>query len=315
MYSASGITGSVEEDRNGTDLSALARFLPYGEEITSTASDRMKFATYTRDSFTALDNADQRYYASSYGRFNTADQYMASTGPSDPGSWNRYAYVTGDPVNNYDSQGLANCSAGDPLPCTVTIKDTGPVYGPGGPFGAGTADGYGGQPPFWDGYASKAAFLRHIQCTPVLQPVDMPSDELQTMISQTNAAATAALQGADNDGGAAFVVQMVQFFRDNFRVGGPWDFKENYADPTTHDVAKNFGNFAFGAVMQSFGLSYRVAQSAAGLYQIYLCQSGGACGAGTLFTYPFGDQANDAAMIQKGYLYQSLQGSGQCPPE
>jgi hypothetical protein len=74
MYSASVITGSVEEDRNGTDLSALARFLPYGEEISSTVSERMKFATYTRDSFTALDYADQRYYASSYGRLNTAGE-------------------------------------------------------------------------------------------------------------------------------------------------------------------------------------------------------------------------------------------------
>ena len=56
--------------------------------------------------------ADQRYYASSYGRFNTADPYQASAGPSDPGSWNRYSYVGGDPVNNHDWQGLAidlNC--------------------------------------------------------------------------------------------------------------------------------------------------------------------------------------------------------------
>jgi len=51
--------------------------------------------------------ADQRYYASSYGRFNTADPYQASAGPSDPGSWNRYSYVGGDPVNNHDWQGLA----------------------------------------------------------------------------------------------------------------------------------------------------------------------------------------------------------------
>jgi RHS repeat-associated protein len=76
-YSVSGLTGSVDEDRNGTDRDGAARFLPYGEEITSTVSDRMKFATYTRDSFTALDYADQRYYASSYGRFNSADPYMA----------------------------------------------------------------------------------------------------------------------------------------------------------------------------------------------------------------------------------------------
>ena len=55
---------------------------------------------------TGLTTADQRYYASSYGRFNTADPYQASAGPSDPGSWNRYAYVEGDPVNANDPRGL-----------------------------------------------------------------------------------------------------------------------------------------------------------------------------------------------------------------
>lgn len=53
-----------------------------------------------------MNGRDQRYYASSYGRFNTADQYQASAGPGDPGSWNRYAYVNGDPVNYNDPQGL-----------------------------------------------------------------------------------------------------------------------------------------------------------------------------------------------------------------
>ena len=40
-----------------------------------------------------FDYADQRYYASGYGRFNTADPYPASAGPSDQGSWNRYHRV------------------------------------------------------------------------------------------------------------------------------------------------------------------------------------------------------------------------------
>ncbi len=51
---------------------------PYGDEITSTSSDREKFATYTRDFYTGLDYADQRFYASTYGRFNTPDPYMAA---------------------------------------------------------------------------------------------------------------------------------------------------------------------------------------------------------------------------------------------
>ena len=46
-----------------------------------------RLATYNRDSYTGLDYADQRYFASTYGRFNTADPYQASGGPGDPGSW------------------------------------------------------------------------------------------------------------------------------------------------------------------------------------------------------------------------------------
>jgi RHS repeat-associated protein len=107
-----GSAGAVFQDRLGTNRVGGARFYPYGEEIgAASANDRVKFGTYTRDSFTGLDYADQRFYASSYGRFNTADQYQASAGPKNPGSWNRYAYVEGDPINAYDPRGQSLCSA------------------------------------------------------------------------------------------------------------------------------------------------------------------------------------------------------------
>lgn len=51
-------------------------------------------------------SADQRYYSSQYGRFMTPDPYRASGGASDPQSWNRYAYVKGDPINHIDRRGL-----------------------------------------------------------------------------------------------------------------------------------------------------------------------------------------------------------------
>lgn len=53
--------------------------MPFGDKITSTSNDREKFATYTRDSYTGLDYADQRFYASTYGRFNTPDPYVAAS--------------------------------------------------------------------------------------------------------------------------------------------------------------------------------------------------------------------------------------------
>jgi RHS repeat-associated protein len=101
--------GAMYQDRLGTNRSGGARFRPYGDEITSTGNDRVKFGTYTRDSLSGLDYADQRFYASSYGRFNTPDPYAGSGGPQSPASWNRYSYTRGDPVNSHDPHGLRDC--------------------------------------------------------------------------------------------------------------------------------------------------------------------------------------------------------------
>jgi RHS repeat-associated protein len=69
------------------------------------ANDQVKFASYTRDSVTGLDYADQRYYSSTFGRFMTSDRLDTSADPTKPLSWNRYGYVIGDPVNANDPTG------------------------------------------------------------------------------------------------------------------------------------------------------------------------------------------------------------------
>jgi RHS repeat-associated protein len=94
------------QDRVGSNMSDGKSFYPYGEEVTSTAGDSDKFATYYRDQISGLDYADQRYYNSTIGRFMSSDPYIASGGPENPRSWNRYAYVVGDPINFNDSRGL-----------------------------------------------------------------------------------------------------------------------------------------------------------------------------------------------------------------
>ncbi|MCX6596982.1 MAG: RHS repeat-associated core domain-containing protein [Acidobacteria bacterium] len=102
-----GVGGYVEWPQPDR-LSSNARHHPYGEER-GTSSTEYKFATYQRES-SGLDYAMNRYYSSVYGRFLSSDPYRASGGPSDPGSWNRYAYVQGDPVNFGDSSGLDRIS-------------------------------------------------------------------------------------------------------------------------------------------------------------------------------------------------------------
>jgi RHS repeat-associated protein len=82
-----------------------ARFRPYGDEITSTSNDGEKFATYTRDWYRGFDYADQRFYASTYGRLNTPDPYAGSIKVAAPISWNPYSYVLGDPIGLNDPTG------------------------------------------------------------------------------------------------------------------------------------------------------------------------------------------------------------------
>lgn len=107
------------EDRLGSTVPHL----PYGDERNSTAQDRMKFATYYREPSGVLDYAMNRYYSPIYGRFTSPDPYRASGGPADPGSWNRYAYVSNDPVNHSDPAGLQQCSVDF---CTTTTLYTDP---------------------------------------------------------------------------------------------------------------------------------------------------------------------------------------------
>lgn len=49
----------------------------------------------------------------------TPDSYMASGGPGDPGSWNRYAYTRGDPVNRTDPAGTCDQSGDTSTSVTV----------------------------------------------------------------------------------------------------------------------------------------------------------------------------------------------------
>jgi RHS repeat-associated protein len=95
--------GWVNPDR----LGSIGQYFSYGQQRPSaTAEGTEKFATYFRDENTGLDYAQNRYHKPGEGRFMSPDPYLASGGPGDPGSWNRYAYVGGDPVNFNDPSGL-----------------------------------------------------------------------------------------------------------------------------------------------------------------------------------------------------------------
>ena len=79
----------------------------------ATSNDTEKFTGYYRDASTGLDYADQRYHQPGVGRFMSPDPFGGSAKASDPGSWNRYSYVEGDPVNGTDPSGLLLWVGGD----------------------------------------------------------------------------------------------------------------------------------------------------------------------------------------------------------
>lgn len=106
-------------DKTGS-LAAVKRhdYLPFGEELVATQggrttglgysadSIRQKFTSYERDSETNLDYAQARYYASTQGRFTSADPLMASANTSDPQTFNRYTYAMNSPTNITDPSGM-----------------------------------------------------------------------------------------------------------------------------------------------------------------------------------------------------------------
>ena len=77
--------------------------------------------------------AYQRYYNSGMGRFWSPDPGGIKTAvPSDPSSWNRYAYTEGDPVNFIDPDGTnlvyvgTACVGDEVLVCSMGYVLTGP---------------------------------------------------------------------------------------------------------------------------------------------------------------------------------------------
>ena len=78
---------------------------------------RLKFTGKERDSESGLDHFGKRYYGSSLGRFMSVDphDFVVSDARNpkkfrsdllDPQGWNRYAYVTNNPLKFADWEGL-----------------------------------------------------------------------------------------------------------------------------------------------------------------------------------------------------------------
>jgi RHS repeat-associated protein len=297
--------GYVHADR----LGSIGKYYPYGQERPSATQNGVeKFATYFRDADTALDYADQRYHAPGQGRFLTPDPYVASGKSNDPGSWNRYLYSTGDPINFVDPSGLVPCGSyseqhGDVISETVydcvgmvpnPIRAVQPVE-------------------TIQAFNDFHGILPRCDALPKL-PSNIASDQIQQNVDTANLFFDLQLQ-LSNGGAEGALPALLGFLTGKFVPGGGWDYKSQYQPGTAdYNLAKTFGNFNFGAVLESLGFTYYATQNAAGVAQIGICVLGGACGTGApAIVFPYGDQIPDAAEIKGGYDYQAKKDSG-CNP-
>ena len=104
-------TPRVITDLNG-NVKSRHDYLPFGEELTIGRNSayvidniRQKFTSKERDVETGLDYFIARYYASTQGRFTSADQPFADQSTNDPQSWNLYSYVRNHPLTIIDPTG------------------------------------------------------------------------------------------------------------------------------------------------------------------------------------------------------------------
>jgi len=100
---------------NGTTAQTCTGFA-FGDGVNCTGNN-VTFNGFTddiHDPETNLEHTLFRKYSSTQGRWLTPDPAgAASAAPTNPQSWNRYAYVLNDPVNATDPLGLEGFSSGD----------------------------------------------------------------------------------------------------------------------------------------------------------------------------------------------------------
>jgi RHS repeat-associated protein len=103
----------VDEARDMRDSKwNTTRKFPFGEDALTSGSytEEDHFASYRgAGDGVAIDYARHRSYAPTLGTFTSPDPYEASGGLQNSGSWNRFAYVGGDPIGFNDSSGLEAC--------------------------------------------------------------------------------------------------------------------------------------------------------------------------------------------------------------
>jgi len=126
-----------------------------------------KFTSQSRDQESTIDWFNVRYLSSAQGRFQSVDPGNAGAEPSDPQTWNMYAYVGNNPLSYTDPNGLGFWSdlwdtlwngtvwIGEHLLPTLATLGTNQIFG-GGWWGIGSGGSNSGpwseQNPYGGGF-------------------------------------------------------------------------------------------------------------------------------------------------------------------
>ena len=107
-------TERIRTNYSGATEASFAS-LPFGDSFSSSGSDNdpYHFAQLDHDTESNTDHAQFRNYSSTQGRWLSPDPYSGSYDPSNPQSFNRYAYVMNNPLSLVDPSGLASWCGND----------------------------------------------------------------------------------------------------------------------------------------------------------------------------------------------------------
>jgi RHS repeat-associated protein len=101
-----GSTRLVTDDSGA--VTSRHDYMPFGDEISQGISyNTHAFTGHERDKATGLDYMLARYYSGSLARFLSFDPGHTSAQSNIPSSWNRFAYVTNQPIVMTDPDGEA----------------------------------------------------------------------------------------------------------------------------------------------------------------------------------------------------------------
>jgi RHS repeat-associated protein len=142
LYNASGLVGYRHADWLGSSrlastssrgLYSSTAYAPFGEQYAASGTADPSFTGQNSDTVPSLYDFTFRRLSPSQGRWISPDPSgIAAVDPTNPQTWNRYAYVANNPLNAVDPEGLNYTPGCDR---SVMICDEGGGGGGSGPPG------------------------------------------------------------------------------------------------------------------------------------------------------------------------------------